>query len=872
MPAGTVTFLFTDIEGSTRLVQDLGPRWPAVLEQHTSILSSVIDRHHGIRLRTEGDSVFAVFELAYDAVIAATDAQRELASADWPDGTVMRVRMGVHTGVGTPGAENYVGLDVHRAARIADAAHGGQIVTSEQTAILVERVLPDGLTLHDLGKHRLKDLRDPETIFQVEVAGLPKEFPALRTLDAIPNNLPEQLTPFFGRRSEIEAALRLMERARVVTLTGPGGTGKTRLSLQIAAEMADRFSDGVFFVPLAPVSDSSIVPSVILNVLGLSASSGDTTPEERLLDAMASKSLLMVLDNFEQILDAAGFVSELVRASPRSQFLVSSRAPLRITGEQEMPVPPLDVPMGESVSEALDSEAVQLFEDRARLVRPDFRVDESNLAEVIEIVERLDGLPLAIELVSSRLRHYSLTTILDRLDTRMLSSGAIDLPERQRTIENAIGWSYDLLSPELQTLFSRLAVFAGGARLGQIEDLCVEWQLEVDLLQGLGELVDHSLLSSVEGLDGDRFRMLHVIREFASERLAESGHEVATRRAHLVLFTELAEAAAKLILGHERAHWLNVLEEEHANLRAAIEWGLEHREVDLTLRLTAAMWRFWQTRGHLHEGEKRLESALQLDGGDPMLRAKAVEALGGIFWWRGSIDECVVRYDQALAMQRELGDRGEIANALYNYALALGTQQQTMDQARVLLLEARGIYESIQDDEGLGNVAWGLGNSQLQDGDYEPAVDYLKEAADAYRRAGNEFGLSWSLFELADVGRRLGDLDEAWSYILGAIEIFKRSRDVSGIVLASASAAAIAFASGDSLRAYRLSGAVATLTEESGTDLVGQAFNLVEGLEPETLNKLKGRDRDAFREGLSMTYDETVSYAMSGPVDEDFRT
>ncbi|MGB8362740.1 MAG: adenylate/guanylate cyclase domain-containing protein, partial [Acidimicrobiia bacterium] len=497
LPVGTVTFLFTDIEGSTRLVQDLDAAWPGILARHDDIVTSSIASHGGTIVKTGGDSVFAVFETADQAVEAAIEGLRGLAGADWPRDHPVKVRMGLHTGVGALGGSDYVGLDVHRAARIANSAHGGQIVVSEQTAVLVERSLPDGVALRDLGKHRLKDLSDPETIFQVVVEGEPSEFPALRTLNAVPNNLPLLPTSFIGREAEISEAMTLLERARVLTLTGPGGTGKTRLSLQIAAELADGFEDGVYFVGLSTVTDSNVLPSVILEVLGFSDTTGDETPGQWLVKAVQEKRLLMVLDNFEQLLAAAPLVADLVRASPLSRFIVTSRAPLRISGEQEMPVPPLGLPEEASLSTALASEGVRLFLERAMEVRPDFQLDESNVTTVVDLVGKLDGLPLAIELVTSRLRHLPLETILERLDSRMLSAGRVDLPERQQTIENAIAWSYELLDDDHREVFARLSVFVGGARVEEIEQLLVGCQMEIDLLDGLADLADHSLVGSV---------------------------------------------------------------------------------------------------------------------------------------------------------------------------------------------------------------------------------------------------------------------------------------------------------------------------------------------------------------------------------------
>ncbi|MDP9143697.1 MAG: adenylate/guanylate cyclase domain-containing protein, partial [Actinomycetota bacterium] len=475
LPTGTVTFLFTDIEGSTRMVQALGEGWVPVLEAHNSLVEEAITDNGGVVVKTEGDSFFATFSAAADGLKASLAAQRALMEHPWPDKGIVRSRMGLHTGLGVLGGSDYVGIDVHRAARIADAAHGGQIVLSEPTTVLIERQLPSTVTLRDLGKHRLKDLSEPEAIFQVVSEGLQSEFPSLRTLDAIPNNLPNLLTSFVGRKNELAEAVRLLESSRVLTLTGPGGTGKTRLSLQIAAEVADDFADGVFFVELAPVTDVDVVPSRILETLGIQVSTREESPVMRLTTQLSDRGYLIILDNFEQILDAAPLVAEMVRASPRTKVLVTSRAPLRISGEQEMPVPPMGFAGLESSNDPealMETDATRLFADRAMSVRPDFRITERNAQVVAELIRNLDGLPLAIELVASRLRLLPVEQILDRLDARMLSAGSVDLPERQRTIQGAISWSHDLLADPERRLFARFSVFNGGARLEEIEAVC----------------------------------------------------------------------------------------------------------------------------------------------------------------------------------------------------------------------------------------------------------------------------------------------------------------------------------------------------------------------------------------------------------------
>jgi len=868
LPTGSISFLFTDIEGSTRLVQALGESWVGVLARHNAILGAAVASAGGFRIKTEGDSLFAVFADSAAAVTAAVNGQRKLASEIWAEGCKIRVRMGIHTGAATLVGADYVGLEVHRAARIADAAHGGQIVISEPTSILVEDDLPKGASIRDLGKHRLKDLSEPETLFQVTVDGLAGEFPPLRTLDAIPNNLPAQVTSFVGRKAELATAVDLLSRTRVLTLTGPGGTGKTRLSLQVAAEVSHRFADGVFFVGLSPVLEVEVVPSTILNTLGLSASSKKEAPRDRLLGQLRSKSVLLILDNFEQLLGAAPLVSDMVRASPRSKFVVTSRSPLRIAGEQELPVPPLRTDGAVTPDAALEIEGVQLLVDRATAVRPDFSVTAKNVTAAVELVKTLDGLPLAIELVASRIRLLPIESILERLDARMLSSGSVDLPERQRTITNAIDWSYGLLDPAGQQLFRRLAVFSGGARLEEIEALAAAWDPGGDLLEDLQGLVDQSLLGSTSTAGSPRFRMLHVIREYAMERLVSSAEELAAYETHLRIYAEFAERAAPELLRKDRHLWLDLLDADHDNIRGALEWGISRVSTELVQRLAAATWRFWQARGHLHEARWRLEQALAMPAGDDRYRAKALEALGGVHWWRGEMESCCERYREALELQQALGDDRAIANALYNYGLASGFSGSDVEAARANLDRAGEIYARLGDEDGLGNVAWGIGNIDLVD-NQSAALDDFKRAADHYRRSGNEFGRGWSTFEVAEYHVRTRDYLSAWSSLREAMELFGSHQDVSGVVLVGWLAGAVALGLGDRYRAYRLAGMVDTLRIASGIDLIEFDFNVHEGFDRETLSGLEGDDRLAFDEGKRADMAELVACVLAGPTDAE---
>jgi predicted ATPase/class 3 adenylate cyclase len=868
LPTGTVTFLFTDVEGSTRIAQAAGDDWPALLAEHDRLVREAITVNAGVVVKTEGDGFFAAFSAARDAVVAAADAQRALADHEWPAGRRFRVRIGLHTGLGTLGGDDYVGIDVHRAARIAAAAHGGQSVLSEPTALLVERDLPAGLSLRDLGEHRLKDLSRPETIFQLEVDDLGSDFPVLRTLDAVPNNLPLQVTSFVGRREELARALELITATRVLTITGTGGTGKTRLALQIGAELGGDFRDGVFFVDLAPVHDPAVVPSQVLRSLGGQASSRDRSPGEVLVELLGEREVLLILDNFEQVIAAAALVADLVRASPRSRFLVTSRAPLRIAAEREMPLEPMDVPEGLDAESLSASDAVALFIERAMGVRPEFQLTAENAAAVAELVRTLDGLPLAIELVASRVRLLPVAEILARLDPAALGRGAVDLPERQRTIEGAIAWSHDLLDEPVQDLFARLGVFAGGADLAQIERVCSD--VAIDILEGLAELVDQALLRQAAGTDRARFRTLYVIREYALARLSASGTADAVHRRHLEAYTDWAEEIQPHLMGADRKGWLDRFDADHDNVRSALDWAAAHGEADLGLRLASASWRFWQSRGHLHEGRRRLETALAVPGPSPRNRARGLEALAGVYWWQGTIDECLEPYREALRIHRDLGDPAEIANALYDLALAEGVAAYDRgagaDDRRAvyeMFDEAEAISRGLDDEDALGNIAWGRGIAIAYLEDYDPAaLEQWKRSIDHYRRAGNEVGTGWGMFEVAAFSAHVGDDGTARQYLRAGLELFTGHRDMSAVVLFIALASSLAQRAGDDPRAARLAGAGQALRNASGADLVLHEINRFGGLLMTGGESLTGELAAAYREGTEMDFDHAVAYAL----------
>jgi len=897
LPSGTLTFLFTDIEGSTKLVRELGPEaYGDVLSQHRDLLRSVWAAQHGTEVGTEGDSFFVVFASAPAAVAAAVEAQRALASAQFPHGVgTLRVRMGLHTGLGVVSNGTYVGADVNRAARVAAAANGGQVVLSSATVPLLGEGLPAGVRTRDLGEHRLKDLL-PERLAVLEIDGLVDDPRPIRSLDSRPNNLPTQVTSFVGRAAELEETAAMLGSTRLLTLTGPGGTGKTRLSLQLAASVAEEFPEGVYFVALEPIREPALVGSTIAAVLGLVADSS-VPIAERLTGWIGTRKILLVLDNFEQVVESAPLVGELLRATSELKLIVSSRAALHVSGEQEYPVPGLPTPPDPSTLGAygraqlpdelrvpdpatLDRyESVRLFVARANAVKPAFRLTVENSAAVAGIVARLQGLPLAIELAAARVKLLPPDSILERLRDQLaaLGGGARDLPERQQTLRGAIAWSFDLLDEPGRRLIGRLSVFAAGCSLEMAETICgpVD-ELGIDVLDGIGALVDQSLVRAEEVAGEPRFRMLETIRAYSAEQLEASGESDRIRERHARTFLALAEEAAGNLSGGEQRSWLDRLDIEHDNLRAAIDWATARPDPALAIRLGFALWRFWQKRGYLVEGRRRLERIADQPWSrdDPALRARLMEALGGIAWWQADMPAMSGFYGEALERWRSIGDQAEIANALYNWSFSFvfadePGEASTIDPDRTglhLMEEALEIYRKLGDDHGAGNAIWAVGNWYHFHLQSDLAVSSFRESLKLFESADDDTMIAWSHHMLGTALLRRKDTDEAAIHIRQAMIAFEAAGDASALTLVLDDYSALAAIRGDLPRSARLHGAARALALTTGANL----SNLVDELDeanatPTTRTLLTAADLERYAaEGRAMSLGDAVRYAVEG--------
>ena len=878
LPHGTVTLLFTDIEGSTRLLQRLGETLYAdALTTHQRLIREAVATHQGYEVDTQGDSFFIAFERARDAVDAAVDAQRALAAYPWPEGDTVLVRMGLHTGEPTASGGRYVGVDVHRAARVGDAGHGGQILLSQTTADLVAYELPAGGSLLDLGQHRLKDLSHPEHLYQLVVPGLPTDFPPLRTMDVRPHNLPVQSTPLIGREAEVAAVTALLARddVRLVTLTGPGGVGKTRLALQVAAELVDRFDDGVFFVALAPVNDPALVICSITQSLGVS-DAGDRPLRESLQFALRERELLLVLDNFEQVVVAAPLVTELLAAAPRLKALVTSRATLRIYGEHEYPVPPLPVPDPAHLpplEQLPEYAAVQLFVQRARAARPDFQLTAGNARAVAAICRRLDGLPLAIELAAARVRLLPPPVLLSRLERRLqvLVGGARDLPPRQQTLRGAISWSYDLLEPGEQTLFRRLAVFVAGCTLEAAEAVgqAID-DLPLEVLDGLESLVSKSLLRQDMRSDGEPcFTMLETIREYAAERLAVSGEEAALQRAHAAYYLALAEEVEPALTGPAHETWLKRTEEEHDNYRAALGWALRHGETRMALRLAIGLQWFWYFRGHLREGRQWLEAALAMPGTvPPDLRASALSGTGSLATAQGDARRARESLEASLALWREVGDDAWTSRVLHNLGV-LALLEGDEARATALLEESLALARDLDDPDfaqtgQILNLAY-LAIAALSRGDHARATELAQQSLALSRAVGFAPGISEALNTLGWVAVEEGDTARAALLLSESLALLRDTGNRQGLPWNLESAAAVAGSLGYGTRAARLLGAADALRELIGSPLPPSERARQERYIMAACAQLDQATWDAaWAEGRAMTTEQAIAYALEG--------
>jgi predicted ATPase/class 3 adenylate cyclase len=909
LPTGTVTFLFTDLEGSTRLLQQLGAtRYAAVRDTHAHVLRAACAAHGGREVDTQGDSFFFAFPTAPDAVAAAAAAQQAIVTQLWPATVTVRVRIGLHTGAPLLAGDHYVGLDVHRAARIAACGHGGQVLLSQTTRDLVEDLLPEGTQLRDLGAHRLKDLQRPEHLWQLmllDLSGLAADFSPLNTLDTHPHNLPIQLTPLVGRDREVATVCTLLQREEVhlVTLTGTGGTGKTRLALQVAAELAPSFVDGVWFVGLSRLVDPELVLPTIAQTLGLHEVGGQPIAAT-LANYLHTKQMLLVLDNFEQVAVAASALAGLLVSGSRLKVLVTSRVVLHLRGEKQYRVPPLPLPDPAHLAPTQDlvqQAAVALFVQCAQDADATFALSNATVLAIASICARLDGLPLAIELAAAKVRILAPSALLVRLERQLplLVGGARDAEARQQTMRATLAWSEDLLSPEQQRLFRRLAVFVGGFTLEAAEAVCAApagaEPLGVDVLEGLEALMDQSLIQrwATDSMAGggeagneERFRMLYVIREYALEQLDASGEAEALRQAHAAYYLGLAEQVQPELEGAGQVEGVRRVEREYDNLRAALGWMRDRREAAQGLRLTIAMYEYWHTRSLMSEGRAWLEELLALvpltqepagvpGGSDRMggsgtatevpawVEARARCDLGGMALYQRDVSTAAVQLKQGLALGRAAGDGWAVCDGLYGLS-RLADVQGHSEQAAAYIEECLAVARGLGEPRLISEALMEKGVQAYDRRDLDQAVVHFEEVREKFPSQIHPPVLASTLWFLSTIALRQGDAARAVALLREPLLIDRALGTQFGIGCVLQNLAWAAAQMSQSRRAARMFGAATALLEavEASSRLARYVEEIEAGVAPARAALGEVEWIAVFEEGQALSLEEAIAEAL----------
>lgn len=802
LPSGTITFLFTDIEGSTRLWEQHPDKMRKALTVHETILREEIARHNGYVFKTVGDGFFAVFGDALSAAAAASAAQKRLMGTSWEMPGGLRVRIALHTGTAQLQEGDYFGPALNRVARILSAGHGGQILVSESTRTLVERDLPQGSSLRDHGLHRLKDLARPEHIFQLVTPELPDAFPQLRSLDAFPNNLPRQLTSFVGRERELKEVRELLSAAALLTLTGSGGSGKTRLGLQVGAELVETFRDGVWLVELDVLSDESMVPRAIASAVGvheeLSFMARPLT--DVLVDSLHEKSLLLILDNCEHVLSASAETATLLlRSCPDVRILATSQERLGVAGERVYQVSSLSFPGPQqppTPERLAQYEAVRLFTERAVLSQPRFTITEANAPAVAQVVQQLEGIPLAIELAAARVKVMSVDQIAARLNERfrlLTGGGRTEMP-RHQTLRAALDWSYDLLSESEKGLLRRLSVFAGGFDFEAAEAVCGD--PDVDVLDLLARLVEKSLVIFDEQAGTPRYRLLETVRLYGQEMLAAAGEESAVRARHRDWYLMMVERAEPALAGPEQKDWLDRLELEHDNVRVAMRWSLtgEDKSEQPLLRLVGALWRFWEIRGHWSEGRKWLETTLAktagADGGPS--RIKVLSGAANLAFDQGDFPRAHALGEESLVLSQKFGDKHGTVVCLTLLGLE-ACSIENFGRARELGAESLRLSQELGDTMGIAGGLAILGLVARGEGDTAKAIEQLTQSLQHFRALGDRLRSSLVLLNLGLVVREQGDLKQARVLFEESLDLFKTLGDRWGVAFSQSNLGILAW-------------------------------------------------------------------------------
>ena len=817
--AKNFTFLFTDIERSSELWETHPQAMGRALAQHDQLLRTIFEKHDGHIFKTIGDAFCVAFDNTRDAVNAAVATQRALAAAAWEETGPLRVRMAVHDGEAEQRDNDYFGPTLNRVARVLSVGHGGQTLLTHVAADIVRDALPSEIILRDLGERRLKDLRQPERIYQLVVHDLPDNFPPLRSLEVLPNNLPAQVTSFVGREREMAEIKRLFPSTRLLTLTGPGGTGKTRLSLHLAADLLDQFPHGVWLVELSTVSDPALIPEALINAVGI-REVPDRAPLATLLDALRTRNLLLVFDNCEHLIaNCAQVASTLLRSCPQVKIIASSREALNIEGETIWALAPLSLPDFRRDDPQLDAdqiaqlESVQLFVERATAVRHDFRLTSENSALVAQICWRLDGLPLAIELAAARVKLLPLAQVLERLDDRfrLLTGGSRSALPRQQTLGALIDWSYDLLSEPERMLLRRLSVFVAGRTLEMAEAVCAVDGLDKrDIFDLLCSLADKSLLVVENAADGEtRYTMLESIWDYADDKLMQHGEGPKFSRRHLDYFVAFAEKAEPHLFGADMKEWLDRVAREQANFSRALRTSLDSPDtVVLGLRIAGALTRYWEIRNYLTEGNEHFTELLARadDTVPPLVRAKAELGAGRLSWAQDRDEAALRHYDAAQSIYRSLGMKKEVG-LIEAFIGFVQRNEGNNAKSREHFERARALGEETGSERLRLTSLSGLSSAIASEGEFAQARKIKESCLSATKALGDRWVQAWVTGALAKVCLDMGDLDAARCYITEALAITRDLGNNWSVPYAIEAIATILMRQNQAPKAVRLYGA-----------------------------------------------------------------
>ena len=767
-PQGKVTFLFTDIEGSTKLAQAFPDTLNSALQKHNSILYKIIESNNGFVFKTIGDAFCCAFQNPSEAVNAAVEIQKEMQSAEWNEAPPVKIRIGLHSGIAEWNGKDYMGyVTLARASRVMSSAYGEQIILTDNVYASVKDNLLKEISFRDLGERRLKDLIHPVRLYQINAAGLREEFPPLKTLDSRPNNLPVQLTSFIGREEEMKEIKKLLEQTHLLTLTGTGGTGKTRLAFQIAADVIDEFENGIWVAELSAISDPEFLPQTVAKALGIQELPNQKT-EETLIDFLKEKEALLILDNCEHIIDAAAELTEnILSKSQKIKIIATSREALRCSGEKTHQTLSLESPdpgKNESPEQLTQYEAVRLFIERALAVNSNFRVNNENAPALAGICSHLDGIPLAIELAAARTRILKVEKIYERLEDRfkLLTGGKRTALPRQQTLKALIDWSYDLLKEKEKVLFQRLSVFSGGWTLEACEEICADEVIEdFELMDILTELSNKSLVVSKDVSGNVRFFLLETLKQYAAEKLTEDSE---LRKRHFQYFRKTADQERLRSGKIYQIEWLSQIETELDNIRSAINWSSEYDKNEC-FSLLNDMTEFWNTKGYYTEAISTLTKALK-SGNEVSAenRAQILYSAGMISYGLGKISEAVIYADDSLAISREINFAQGIMNSLNLKGILISVNIDKSKEALIYYEECLQIAREIKSKETIASVLYNSSFPLHRLGNFELAMQRKREALEIYKEMKNIHRIANSLANLAVIENNLNNFESAKIY------------------------------------------------------------------------------------------------------------